>query len=88
MDQGRGEKLDQAANIGVWAELAALAPSVLLTDRRLRGQAVDDHTATLVVPLGDDASGNFLVRVEPAPGQTAWPEAMCYRDSWSSAKVL
>lgn len=47
-----GEQLDQAANIGMWAELAASAPSVFLTDPRVRWRAVDDETAILVVPLG------------------------------------
>ncbi len=83
-----GEKLDQAANIGMWAELAASAPAVFLTDTRVRWQAVDDETAILIVPLGDDATDTFVVRFDPETDQIASLEAMRYRDSKSPVKVL
>ncbi len=83
-----GEQLDQAANIGMWAELAASAPAVLLTDTRVRWQAVDDETAVLVVPFGADATDTFVVRFDPGSGQIASLEAMRYRDSRSPEKVL
>lgn len=83
-----GPKLDQAANIGMWAELASAAPSVLVTDPRVRWEAVDDETAILVVPFGADATDTFVVRFDPASGQIASLEAMRYRDSKSPRKVL
>jgi hypothetical protein len=83
-----GDKLDQAANIGMWAELAASAPAVFLTDPRVSWQAVDDETAILVVPLGDDATDSFVVRFDPETAQIASLEAMRYRDSKSAQKVL
>ena len=63
-----GEKLDQAANIGMWAELAGSAPSVLVTDPRVRWEPIDDDSAVLVVPLGTDATDTFVVRFDPGTG--------------------
>jgi hypothetical protein len=83
-----GDKLDQAANIGMWAELAASAPAVFLTDPRVSWQAVDDETAILIVPFGDDATDTFVVRFDPATDQITSLEAMRYHDSKSPVKVL
>lgn len=83
-----GEKLDQAANIGMWAELAGSAPSVLVTDPRVRWEPIDDDSAVLVVPLGTDATDAFVVRFDPVTGGIASLEAMRYRDSKSDQKVL
>jgi len=83
-----GEKLDQAANIGMWAELASAAPSVFLTDPRVSWQAIDDETAALVVPFGADSTDTFVVRFDPETAQIASLEAMRYKDSKSPAKVL
>ena len=77
-----GPKVEQAANLGMWAELWSAAPSVLLTDPRVRWETVDDETARLTVPLGDaGATDTFTVRFDRATGRIASMEAMRYRDS-------
>lgn len=83
-----GGKLDQAANIGMWAELAGATPSVLLTDPRVKWEPVDDDSAVLVVPLGTDDTDTFIVRFDPQTGGIDSLEAMRYRDSKSDHKVL
>jgi hypothetical protein len=83
-----GEKLDQAANIGMWAELAGSAPSVLITDPRVSWEPIDDDSAVLVVPLGAGSTDTFVVRFDPASGKIASLEAMRYRDSKSDEKIL
>lgn len=83
-----GARLDQAANLGMWAELASAAPAVLVTDARVRWEAIDDETALLYVPLGETGSDAFVVRFDPGSGRIAMLEAMRYRDSKSAGKVL
>jgi hypothetical protein len=83
-----GPKVEQAANLGMWAELWSAAPSVLLTDPRVHWEAVDDTTARMIVPLGDSgATDTFTVRFDRESGRIASMEALRYRDS-KSEKVL
>jgi hypothetical protein len=83
-----GPKVEQAANIGMWAELSSAAPAVLLTDPRVRWQAVDDETSIMSVPFGERGRDAFIVRFDAATGRIASMEAMRYRDSRSEQKVL
>ena len=84
----QGPKVEQAANLGMWAELGAAAPSVLLTDPRVRWEPVDATTATLVVPLDADQADRFLARFDPKTGALSTLESPRYHAGDSRAKVL
>jgi hypothetical protein len=47
-----GPEVDQGANLILWAE-ASFMPSLLVDDPRIHWEAIDDTTARLVIPFGD-----------------------------------
>ncbi len=79
-------QLNQAANLGLWAETMWF-PAVYLTDARVRWEALDDTTAVLAVPYGDTQE-HFVVRFDPQTGLPQWMESMRYQNSASAEKVL
>lgn len=81
-----GPKVEQAANLGLWAESWQL-PAIFLTDPRVRWEPVDDSTAVLVVPF-EDASQRFVVRFDPGSGMPEWTGAMRYKSSSNASKTL
>jgi hypothetical protein len=76
-----GPAIDQGANMILWAEVP-LMPSLWITDRRIRWEAVDDTTARLIFPFGD-GEDELTVYFDPESGLIARVTALRYRDEKS-----
>jgi hypothetical protein len=81
-----GDKIDQGANLSLWAETIATLPAVLLTDPRVRWESIDDVTALLVVPFGA-AEERIVARFDSKTGQLWLLESMRYKGA-AGAKTL
>ncbi len=74
-----GPAVNQGSNMILWAE-APFYPSLLLTDPRIRWEAIDDTSVRLIFPFGDQED-ELIYHFDPATGLITYMSAMRYQGS-------
>lgn len=72
-----GPEVDQGSNMILWAE-ATLYPSLLLTDPRIRWEAIDETSARLLFPFGDQED-ELIFHFDPQTGLVTRTSALRYQ---------
>jgi len=72
-----GEKIDQGQNLAMWGETVFM-PSVVIADTRARWEAVDNDSARLIVPYGEQNDG-LLYKFDKKTGLISNVSAQRYR---------
>jgi hypothetical protein len=75
-----GEKLDQSDNLVMWAEAPYSTPSALVLAPRVRWEPIDDTSARLVFPFGEQEEDSLRVEFDPETGLMTNTYGMRYRD--------
>jgi hypothetical protein len=74
----QGGMIDKAVNIRMWAEALTWLPALLLNDPRVQWEPLDDLSALLVVPFGEQQD-HLVVRFDPETGKVLFFETMRYK---------
>lgn len=72
-----GPRVNQGANLILWAE-ASFFPSLLVTDPRIRWEAIDDTSARLIFPF-DEQADEMIFTFDPETGLLARTWALRYQ---------
>ena len=79
-------KADQAANLALWGEQLFWLPSGVVTDPRVRWEAIDATRARLIVPFGP-TEDSFTVTFDEGTGLIRRVEALRYKSPTDAAKT-